>query len=127
MEREALNLTPQPEEGVTYAHKIDKAEAPIDFSADADAVRNHIHGLNPMPGAHATITIAGKPERLKVLRATVAEGAGAPGEVLDDRLTVACGSGAVRLIRVQRAGKSPVEADAFLRGARIGPGDRFEV
>ncbi|UOM36807.1 methionyl-tRNA formyltransferase [Acuticoccus sp. I52.16.1] len=126
LEREALTMTPQPQEGVTYAHKIDKAEAPIDFTADAETVRNHIHGLNPMPGAHATIEIGGKPERLKVLRATLADGTGAPGEVLDDRLTVACGRGAVRLVRVQRAGKSPVEADAFLRGARIGPGDRFE-
>ncbi len=127
LDRDALTLTPQPEEGVTYASKIDKAEAPIDFAQPAEAVRNHIHGLNPMPGAYATIEIAGKPERLKVLRATVATGSGAPGEVLDDRLTVACGEGAVRLLRVQRAGKSPVDADAFLRGARIGPGDRFEV
>ncbi|ORE95695.1 methionyl-tRNA formyltransferase [Stappia sp. 22II-S9-Z10] len=127
LERDALTLTPQPDEGVTYAHKIDKAEAPIDFTLPAEAVRNHIHGLNPMPGAHATFTLGGKAERLKVLRAVVADGAGEPGTVLDDRLTVACGTGAVRLTRVQRAGKSPVDADAFLRGARIGPGDRFEV
>jgi len=127
LERGSLDVVPQPEEGVTYAHKIDKAEARIDFARPAVEVRNHIHGLNPMPGAFATIAIGGTAERLKVLRAAVVEGEGEPGVVLDHALTVACGDGAVRLTRVQRAGKGPVEADAFLRGARIGPGDRFEA
>lgn len=127
LERGALTLTPQPEEGATYARKIDKAEAAIDFAQPAAAVRAHIHGLNPWPGAHATIEIGGKPERLKVLLAEVVAGEGAPGTVLDDRLTVACGEGAVRLLRVQRAGRSAVDAADFLRGARVATGDRFEA
>lgn len=125
LQRDALTLTPQPEDGATYAQKIDKAEAHIDFAQDAEAVRNHVHGLNPMPGAFASLDLGGAPERLKVLNVAVVEGAGEPGAVLDDRLTVACGNGAVRLLRVQRAGKGPVDAEAFLRGARVAPGDRF--
>lgn len=127
LERGALTLTPQDAEGATYARKIDKAEAAIDFTRPAAAVCAHIHGLSPWPGAHGTLAIAGKAERLKVLRATIAAGNGAPGTVLDDALTVACGEGAVRLLRVQRAGKSAVDAADFLRGARVGAGDRFEA
>jgi methionyl-tRNA formyltransferase len=127
LQRSALEVTPQPAEGVTYAHKIDKAEARIDFARDAACVRNHIHGLNPMPGAFATLSLGGKTERVKVLRAAVVEGEGEPGTILDEALTVACGTGAVSLLTVQRAGKGPVDAAAFLRGARLGPGDRFEA
>lgn len=125
LQRGALDLTPQPDEGITYAKKIDKAEAAIDWTKSADAVRNHIHGLNPMPGAHGTLAIAEAPERVKVLRAEAVPGEGEPGTVLDDALTVACGEGAVRLLEVQRAGKGPMAAEAFLRGARIGAGARF--
>ncbi|WMS41246.1 methionyl-tRNA formyltransferase [Acuticoccus sp. MNP-M23] len=125
LERGALGLTAQPDEGVEYARKIDKAEAGIDFSQPAEAVRAHINGLSPWPGAHASIEIGGKAERLKVLLADVADGAGAPGEILDDALHVACGTGAVKLLRVQRAGKGAVGAGDFLRGARVGPGDSF--
>ena len=125
VERGALTLTPQPEDGATYAKKIDKAEAEIDFARPFDAVRCHINGLSPWPGAHTRLEIGGKAERLKVLLAEPADGSGAPGLILDDRLTVACGEGAVRLLRVQRAGKSPVAAEEFLRGARLGPGDRL--
>jgi len=127
LERGALDLVPQPDDGVTYAHKIDKAEARIDFFRPAAEVRNHIHGLNPMPGAWASLDIAGAPERIKVLRAAVVEGKGEPGTILDGALAVACGEGAVRLLKVQRAGKGPVDADAFLRGARVSAGDRFEA
>ena len=127
IQRGALRLTPQPEEGVTYARKIDKAEARIDFTLPAVAVRNHIHGLNPMPGAWGSLSVAGTAERLKVLRASVVEGDGAPGTVLDDALTVACGEGAIRLRRVQRPGKGEVDAAAFLNGSRIAAGDRFET
>ena len=105
LERGALTLTPQPAEGVTYASKIDKAEARIDWTQPASEVHNHIRGLSPFPGAWCEAKIGGRPERLKLLRSTLAEGAGAPGEILDDRLTVACGDGAVRLIEVQRAGR----------------------
>jgi methionyl-tRNA formyltransferase len=125
LERDAITLQEQPREGVTYAAKIDKAEAAIDFAEGADAVRRHINGLSPVPGAHASLSIGGKPERVKVLRATRGEGDGAPGTILDEHLTVACGEGAVRLVQVQRAGKGPMDADAFVRGARVSPGDRF--
>lgn len=127
LERGALDLTPQPKEGVTYAHKIDKAEAVTDFARPADVVRNHIHGLSPWPGAHANLPIAGKPERLKLLRAEVVDGSGPPGLILDDALTVACAEGAVRLGSVQRPGKGPMDAKTFLRGARIEPGAAFET
>jgi methionyl-tRNA formyltransferase len=127
LERGTLSLRPQAAENVTYAHKIDKAEAAVDWRAPAASVRNLIHGLSPAPGAHGTIPIGGAPERLKLLLAETASGEGPPGTVLDDRLTVACGSGAVRLLRVQRPGKGPVSRDEFLRGARITAGDRFAV
>ncbi len=125
LERGALTFTPQAEAGATYAKKIDKGEAAIDFAAPAAAVRAHIHGLSPWPGAHATLEIGGKPERLKVLRAEEVAGEGAPGTILDGELTVACGTGAVRLTRVQRPGKGAVDAADFLRGARVEAGTRF--
>ncbi|MEM8664946.1 MAG: methionyl-tRNA formyltransferase [Pseudomonadota bacterium] len=125
--RGSLTLTPQPDEGVTYAHKIQKAEAAVDFSKPATAVRNHIHGLSPWPGAFGTIRLAGKPERLKLLEAEVVDGEGAPGALIGDDLSVACGDGAIRLLRVQRAGKGAVTVDEFLRGARLDEGARFET
>ncbi len=124
-----LTPVPQPEQGVTYAAKIDKAEARIDFDRPAADVLRHIHGLSPFPGAW----FAHGAERIKVLAAECVTGAGVtgvggPGVVLDDRLTVACRDGAVRLLTVQRAGKGPASADAFLRGyalprgTMLGPG-----
>ena len=120
-ERGSLQLTPQPEQGVTYAEKILKSETRIDWSQPAAAVHDHIRGLSPWPGAwfeHEGV-------RVKVLRSTLAQGGSEPGTVLDDRLTIACGDGTVRLILVQRAGKQPMSADEFLRGARIGRGTRL--
>jgi methionyl-tRNA formyltransferase len=125
LERGTLDCTPQPEEGVTYAKKIDKAEARIDFTKDAREVHNLIRGLSPVPGAWFEVGADGKPERIKVLRASLAEGTGAPGEVLDDQLRVACGSGAVRFIELQRAGKKPMPAAEVLRGFPIPPGTRL--
>lgn len=106
---------PQPTDGVTYAKKIDKAEAHIDFARPATDVRNHIHGLSPFPGAWFSVNGA----RVKVLSCSLAEGTGAPGTFLDDALTVACGEGAIRLLKLQREGKGAMEADAFLRGFAI--------
>jgi methionyl-tRNA formyltransferase len=120
-----LACTPQPAEGVTYARKIDKAETRIDFSQGATAVRNHIHGLSPDPGAWFALPGGPRAVRIKVLKAEVAEGAGPPGTTLDDALTVACGAGAVRLLVVQREGRSPAEAAAFLRGLPVRPGTRL--
>ena len=113
--------TPQPEAGVTYAAKIDKAEARIDWTRPADALSAHVRGLSPAPGAWCEI--AG--ERVKVLMALPEPGEGAPGEVLDDRLLVACGEGALRLSRLQRAGRGPQEAEALLRGFPVPPGTRL--
>ncbi|MEQ1857849.1 MAG: methionyl-tRNA formyltransferase, partial [Longimicrobiales bacterium] len=122
LERGSLALTPQPTEGVTYATKIDKAETRIDWSRPADEVHNHIRGLSPFPGAWTEMPIGGKTERVKVLRSAVVEGSGAPGTVLNDGLTVATGSGAVRLVELQRSGGKALAAGEFLRGATIRPG-----
>ncbi|MEM7522520.1 MAG: methionyl-tRNA formyltransferase [Pseudomonadota bacterium] len=112
-----LTLTPQPEEGL-YAPKIDKAEARIDWSRPAEDVDRAIRGLSPFPGAW--FELAG--ERVKVLLSECVEGEGTPGETLDDALTVACGAGAVRLTRLQRAGKAPAPAAAFLNGRPVAKG-----
>jgi methionyl-tRNA formyltransferase len=120
-ERGTLALTPQPPEGATYAAKIAKSETRIDWSLPANDVHNHIRGLSPFPGAWFEHTGV----RVKVLRATLAAGDAPAGTVLDDRLTVACGDGAVRLTQVQRAGRQPVTSDEFLRGTAIGPGVRL--
>jgi methionyl-tRNA formyltransferase len=116
LERGSLDCAPQATDGVTYAKKIDKAEARIDFNADARDVHNRIRGLSPFPGAWFEAGADGKRERIKVLRAMVVEGSGTPGAVLDDKLTIACGSGAVRLIELQRAGKKPMPAAEVMRG-----------
>jgi methionyl-tRNA formyltransferase len=118
LSRGVLDTRPQPPEGVTYARKIDKSETRIDWSRPAADVHNHIRGLSPDPGAWFATDFGKGPERVKVLRSTLANGSGAPGAVLDTNLTVACGSGAVRLIELQRAGKQPVKAGEFLRGLR---------
>ncbi|MBB3219041.1 methionyl-tRNA formyltransferase [Ochrobactrum sp. RC6B] len=119
LERESLALQPQAEEGVTYAAKIDKAEARIDWSKPAKDVHNTIRGLSPFPGAWCEMEINGAVERVKLQRSTLGEGRGEPGTVLDDRLTVACGEGAVRLVTLQRSGGKPLPAQEFLRGAQV--------
>jgi methionyl-tRNA formyltransferase len=119
LERGSLTFTPQAEEGVTYAKKIEKAEARIDFSLPAPEVHNHIRGLSPFPGAWFEVEVQGRPVRVKALRSTLAAGSGRPGAVLDDQLTIACGSGAVRLTLVQREGKGAMDGAAFLRGTPI--------
>jgi methionyl-tRNA formyltransferase len=116
LERGLLQCTPQPAQGATYATKIDKGEARIDFAKPALEVHNLVRGLSPFPGAWFEAGAAGGHERIKVLRAAPADGGGRPGEVLDDALTVACGVGAVRLTELQRAGKKPMRAEDFLRG-----------
>jgi methionyl-tRNA formyltransferase len=116
LEKGQLQLTPQTETGVTYAKKIDKNETRIDWTRPWHEVHDHCRGLSPFPGAWCEMANAG---RVKVLRTTKGEGAGPPGRVLDDKLTVACGSGAVRLVQLQRAGKQPMAADEFLRGTPV--------
>jgi methionyl-tRNA formyltransferase len=119
---EGLAFTPQAEAGVTYAHKIDKAEARIDWARPAPDVHNLIRGLAPFPGAFFEADLSKGAERVKILHAHVESGAGTPGRVLDDGLTIACGEGAIRLLVVQRAGKMPMPAEEFLRGARLSTG-----
>ena len=110
--------TPQPEDGVTYAAKIDKAEARIDWTKTAAEVDQLIRGISPFPGAW----FEHEGERIKVLMSEAADGGGAPGEALDDILTIACGDGAVRLLQLQRAGKKAAPAEDFLRGYTIPKG-----
>lgn len=121
LERDTLQLTAQAADGVTYAAKIDKAETRIDWGKPWQQVHDHCRGLSPVPGAWFELPAA-QGQRIKVLHSTRGEGSGAPGTVLDDKLTIACGEGAVRLIEVQRAGRQPMKAEEFLRGARIGKG-----
>ncbi|HEV7253184.1 MAG TPA: methionyl-tRNA formyltransferase [Mesorhizobium sp.] len=124
--RGTLRFSPQPDDGVTYAAKIAKGEARVDFSRPAAELHNHIRALSPAPGAWCEFNGPAEPERLKLLRSERADGQGAPpGKILDERLTVACGEGALRLLELQRAGGRPISADEFLRGARLRPGDRL--
>ena len=119
LERGSLHFTPQPEAGVTYAKKIEKSEARIDWSEPAGAVHDRIRGLSPFPGAWFEAELQGKPVRVKALRSTLADGSAAPGTLLSDGLTIACGTGAIQLTLVQREGRSAMEADAFLRGTPL--------
>jgi methionyl-tRNA formyltransferase len=126
LEAGTLGFTEQPADGVTYAQKIAKAETRIDWSLPAGRVHDHIRGLSPFPGAWFEADLGRGLERVKVLRTRLAAGAGAPGELLDQAGTVACGSGAVTLLEVQRAGKAPMAFADFLRGARLAPGARLD-
>jgi len=117
-ERGSLSLTPQPASGVIYAEKISKNETRIDWEKPWKQVHDHIRGLSPHPGAW--LEIDGM--RVRVLRSTKSEGAGVPGTVLDNKLTIACGEGAVRLLEVQRAGRQPMNAEEFLRGTPVKAG-----
>ncbi|MBV9234499.1 MAG: methionyl-tRNA formyltransferase [Xanthobacteraceae bacterium] len=119
LERGALALTPQPTSGITYAAKIANAETRIDWAKPWQAVHDHIRGLSPFPGAWCELPDGA---RAKVLRTTRGEGTGAPGTVVDDQLTVACGEGSVRILELQRAGKQVMKARDFLRGAQIARG-----
>lgn len=113
---------PQPEDGVTYAAKIKKEEARIDWARPARELARHVQGLAPYPGAWFELN----GERIKLLAVESAQGHGVPGEVLDDRLTIACGNGALRPILLQRAGKGTMSADELLRGFPIPEGTRLE-
>jgi methionyl-tRNA formyltransferase len=118
LEKDALVVTPQAADGVTYATKISKAETRIDWGKAWQEVHDHCRGLSPFPGAWCEIG----GERAKVLRTTRGEGSGAPGTVLDDKLTIACRDGAIRVIELQRAGKHAMRADEFLRGTPVAAG-----
>lgn len=119
--RSAITPIIQSDTGVTYASKIDKAEAAIDWSRSAEDLSCHIRGLSPFPGAY----FEQGGTRIKVLNARVASGVGAAGELLDDDLTVACGTGALKLTLLQRAGKSPMTAKVFVNGYKLPKGERL--
>jgi methionyl-tRNA formyltransferase len=118
IERGTLTLTPQPAEGVTYAAKIDKNETRIDWAKPWQQVHDHCRGLSPFPGAWCELNGT----RMRVLRTTKASGSGKPGTTLDDKLTVACGDGALRIVELQIAGKKAMKADEFLRGTPLPAG-----
>ena len=122
LEAGTLSCRAQATEGVTYAAKIDKKEAHIDFSRPAQEVLALIHGLSPSPGAWTMLPGEGRAVRVKILKGELATGHGRPGEILDDRFAIACGSGALRPLVVQREGKGQMGLDDFLRGTRLEPG-----
>ncbi|GAB4517490.1 MAG: methionyl-tRNA formyltransferase [Parvularculaceae bacterium] len=127
IEAGTISPIPQSENGACYAHKIDKAEARIDWTRPAEIVDRQIRGLSPFPGAWFEAPSPKGPVRIKALMSGVAAGEGAPGDILrsDERLVVACGAGAVDLETLQRAGKGPQSASEFLRGFPLAPGDRL--
>jgi methionyl-tRNA formyltransferase len=121
LEDGSVKPTPQIEDGVTYAHKLERGEERIDWSRSAAEVARHVRGFAPWPGAWFEYD----GDRIKVLATEVTAGSGKPGAVLDDALTVACGTGAIRLLRVQRAGRAAMEAEAYLRGQAVPKGAHF--
>jgi methionyl-tRNA formyltransferase len=121
LERGSAITRPQDESGVTYAKKISKEETRIDWSRPAREIDCLVRGLSPQPGAWCET----RGERLKILYAVPVEGSGAAGEILDERLTVGCGDGALRLTRLQRAGRAAAEAPEFLRGFPLRKGERL--
>src|SRR5882672_1451227 len=125
LERGKLQLTRQSDQGVTYAAKIEKAEARIDWNKPAREVLRHVHGLSPFPGAWCEVGIEGEPVRIKILRCELVNRSGAPGEMLDDRLGIACGESAIRILELQRAGKAPMKSADFLRGTPLNPPARL--
>ncbi|MFO1088554.1 MAG: methionyl-tRNA formyltransferase [Hyphomicrobiales bacterium] len=118
LEAGTLTCRPQATDGVNYAAKIAKVEAKIEFAQPAPSVVAHIHGLSPFPGAWCLLD----GQRVKLLRAEVVAGSGAPGTVLDEQFTIACGEGAIRPVVVQREGKSQLPLEVFLRGQPVAPG-----
>ncbi len=120
--RASLVFTSQPGEGVTYAAKLGNDDSRIDWSMTAQELHNQIRGLAPFPGAFADVDLGKGMERLKVLNARPGTGSGRPGTLLDANGTIACGTSALQLLQVQRAGKGAMAADEFMRGARLMPG-----
>lgn len=125
LEAGLLEFRDQPTAGACYAHKIEKRECEIDWVGDAETIRNHIHGLSPVPGAFSNLPFRGSPERVKILRAEATKASGAPGTILDEAMTVACGTGAIRVLEGQRAGRTAVSGDVLMRRESIPVGATF--
>ena len=120
LQNPSVHGTPQAVDGVTYAKKIDKAEAHVNFARPAEQVRNHIHGLSPFPGAWCVINGA----RVKLLEVVAMNGLGEPGTATTDALNFACSTGAIQIVKLQREGKAPMDAQTFFRGFPIVKGTR---
>jgi len=127
LESGKLEFTEQSNYGVSYAHKIEKSEAEIDWRQPADRVRKHIHGLSPSPGAFSKLNLQQRTERIKILRAKVVVASGLPGMILDKEMTVACGDGAVRLLEVQRPGSIVAQGHELMRPQSLSPGAKFKL
>ena len=119
IEQESLDFVPQDAAGISYAEKIEKSESRIDWSKPVSEVHNHIRGLSPFPGSWCEMKIKGKTERVKLLQTEIVSGEGESGCLLDDQLTIACAQGAIRPIRLQRAGKQPQDLKEFLLGNQV--------
>jgi methionyl-tRNA formyltransferase len=127
MESGRLEFREQSTVGVCYARKIEKseAEAEVDWTQDAEAVRNQIHGMSPAPGAHSNVLIRDRYESVKFFRAEVTEGTGAPGTLLRDDMSIACSECAIRILQGQRSGKAQMSGRELIRGAKLAPGALF--
>jgi len=125
METGTLVFCRQQSTGATYAAKIDKQEAEIDWRLDAETIRNRIHGLSPAPGAFSHILHRDELRRVKVLRAEAGAAGGAPGTIIDADMNVACGRGSIKVIEAQRAGGVVLGGEEFMRRERLAPGDVF--
>ena len=125
LETDTLTYTPQQSEGIVYAKKISNDDSRIDWSHPAQSVHDLIRGLSPFPGAFALFDFGKGPERVKILHARIVEKSGEAGQVLDAQLSIACASGAVQLLRLQKAGSKAMTGEEFLRGHMILAGARF--
>jgi methionyl-tRNA formyltransferase len=126
METGRLEFREQSSEGISYARKIKKSEADIDWAQNAETVRNQIHGLSPWPGAFSRMSVEGRDEQVKFLGAKVTTGTGPPGALLTEDMRIACGDGAIEILQVQRPNRSIMSGRELVRGARLAPGLVFE-
>jgi methionyl-tRNA formyltransferase len=120
-----LDFREQSTMGVCYSYKIQKSEAEIDWTQNAETVRNHIHALSPAPGAFSTVLIGSKKEIIKIFRAEVATATGAPGTLLSEEMRIACGVGSIRVLQGQRPGKAVMSGHELMRGTALAPGAIF--
>jgi methionyl-tRNA formyltransferase len=125
MDSGLLEFREQSTVGVRYAHKIEKGEAEIDWAQGAESVCNQLHGLSPSPGAYSKVMIGSREESIKFLRAEATTGAGPPGTLLSEDMSIACGMGAIRVLQGQRSGKKLMSGRELMRGAKLAQGAVF--
>ena len=125
LEADQLEFREQLTAGICYARKIDKSEAEIDWTQNAERVRNQIHGLSPAPGAYSKLLVGGREESVKFLRVETTAGSGPPGTLLSEDLIIACAAGAIRVLQGQRSGKNVMSGSELMRGAKLAPGTVF--